>query len=136
YRHAGTKTGIAQYNLLDPIHPSNTGASLPTSSANVTSLAMAGSFLYAADGDSSVESFDLNSPQSPQPRSGITSLARATTLHVINSRLYVSDGLQTETFLQPAGTPSSAAVNAIATTSAAPIAGDALFAAGSDRRLR
>jgi hypothetical protein len=136
YLYAATKNGIAQYALFDSIPPAKTLATFPTSSANVTSLALAGSFLYAADGDSSVESFDLNSPQSPQPRSSITSLPRAATLHVVNSRLYVSDGLQTETFLQPAGTPSSTAVNVIATTSAAPIVGDALFAAGSDRRLR
>ena len=136
YLYVATKNGLAQYDLLDPTHPARTPATLATSSANVTSLVLAGLILYAADGDGSVESFDLNVPQSPQKRNDLASLARATTLHVINNRLYVSDGLQTEVFLQPAATPVSAAVVAIPTTSAAPVTGDALFASGSDRRIR
>src|SRR5205814_1115230 len=136
FLYAATKNGIAQYDLLDPLHPAKTSAALTTSSANVMSLAMAGSILFAADGDSSVESFDLTTPQLPQPRNSITSLAHPATLHVVNNRLYVSDGLQSQIFLQPASTPSSAAVIALPTTSAAPLTGDTLFAGGSDRRVR
>jgi hypothetical protein len=136
YLYVATSNGLAQYDLLDKNHPSRTPAVLTTSSANVTSLVLAGLILYAADGNSSVAGFDLNVPQSPQKRSDLNSLARATTLHVINNRLYVSDGLQTEVFLQPTTTPVSAAVVAVPTTTAAPVTGDALFAGGSDRHLR
>lgn len=136
YLYAATKNGIAQYDLLDPLHPAKTAAAFPTSGANVTSLAVIGSTLFAADGDASVELFDLSTPTSPQPRASIGTIARAATLHVINNRLYVSDGLQTDVILQPAGSPVSAAVIAIPTTSAASLTGDALFAGGNDRRVR
>lgn len=136
FLYVATKNGLAQYDLLDPIHPSKTNAALTTSSANVTSLAMTGSLLFAADGDSSVETFDLTSPQLPQAKSSITSLAHPTTLHILNNRLYVSDGLQSDIFLQLTGTPAKAATIAVPTTSAAPLAGDAIFAGGNDRRVR
>jgi hypothetical protein len=134
--YVATSNGLAQYDLLDKNHPARTLATFTTSNANVTSLALAGLILYAADGDSSIASFDLNVPQSPQKRSNLTSLARATTLHVINNRLYVSDGLQSEVFLQAGATPVSAAVVAVPTTTAAQVTSDALFAGGNDRRVR
>jgi hypothetical protein len=134
--YVATKNGLAQYDLLDPLHPSKTNVSFSTSSPNVTSLAMSGSLLFAADGDSSVESFDLTTPQLPQPRNSVSTLARAASVHVVNSRLYVSDGLQTQIFVQISGTPASAATIGIPTTTAAPLTGDALFAGGNDRRVR
>ena len=44
---------------LDPLHPLKTNVTLATSSANVTSLALSGSLLFVADGDSSVEGWGL-----------------------------------------------------------------------------
>src|ERR1700682_1493518 len=136
YLYAATKNGLVEYDLLDPLHPLKTAASFITSSANVTSLALAGSALFAADGDSSIESFDLTTPPSPQKRSNLTSPVGATTVRLNNNRLYVSDGLQSEVFLTPAATPASAGVIALPTTSVAPIAGDALFTSGNDRSVR
>ncbi len=136
FLYVATKNGLAQYDLLDPLHPLKTAVNLATSSANVTSLALSGSILFAADGDSTVENFDLLTPQLPQTRTPISSLAHVASVHVINNRLYVSDGLQTQIFVQISGTPAAAASINVATTSAAPLTGDALFAAGNDRRVR
>jgi len=134
--YVATSNGLWQYDLLDKNHPVRTPATFATSNANITSLVLAGLILYAADGDSSVASFDINNPQSPQKRSNLSSLTRATTVHVVNNRLYVSDGLQSEVFLQAGTAPVSAAVVAVPTTSAAQVTGDALFAGGNDRRVR
>jgi hypothetical protein len=136
YLYVATKSGLAQYDLLDPQHPSKTNVTLATSSANVTSLAMSGSLLFVADGDASVERFDLTTPNLPHALNSVSTLAHAATVHVVNNRLYVSDGLQTEIFVQITGTPASAAVIGVPTTSAAPLTGDALFAGGNDRRVR
>jgi hypothetical protein len=136
YLYVATKSGLAQYDLLDPLHPVKTPATFATSTANVTSIVLTGSILFAADGDTSIESFDLTTPLTPQKRTNLASIAQAATVNVNNGRLYVSNGQQTEVFLTPTATPSSAAVVALATTSVAPIAGDALFVAGNDRRVR
>src|SRR5580765_2224839 len=109
YLYVATKNGLAQYNLIDPNHPSNPNT-LATSSPNVTSLAMTGDLLFAADGDASVERFDLTTPNLPHALNSVSTLARAASVHVVNNRLYVSDGLQTEIFVQITGTPASAAV--------------------------
>lgn len=130
--YVATANGLAQYDLLDRTNPSKTSATFATSATNVTSLALLGSTLWAADGDSSVESFDITLPQSPQKLSSLESLARSTTVHVNNGKLYVSDALQSDVF---SGSVKTATVP-FPTTSLAPVAGDVFFAAGSDRRIR
>ena len=93
-----TPSGIVEFDLLNRENPNPTGATFATSKPSVTSLALIGSTLYAADGDSSVEVFSIAVPSSPQKSGTLTSLARASKVEAIGTRLYVSDGISTEVF--------------------------------------
>lgn len=133
---AATPAGIAEFSLVDPQNPARTSATFATSSPAVTSLAVIGSTLYAADGDSSVELFSIVVPASPQKSSTLTSLPRASKLAVVGTRLYVSDGIITEIF-----TPSGSFLGSLGTipypmTSIADDGFNVIFLAGNDRQLR
>jgi hypothetical protein len=133
--YVATSSGLFSYDLLDPTNPTLLPATLPTSSPTVISLALSGSTLYAADGDSSVELFSLAVPGLPQGIGSLTSLPRSTSVKVAGSRLFVSDGQQTEVF----GTGSSSsrlASIANGSTALVPLTSDVVFAAGNDRRIR
>jgi hypothetical protein len=132
YLYAATSNGIAQFDLLDPLNPVRTPATLPTSSQNVTSLALSGSNLYAADGDLTVEQFSISVPALPQRTGSIEALTRSISVKVGGSRLYVSDGVQTAVIIGS----TRAATLPFGGTSLAGSSGDVFFAAGSDRRLR
>lgn len=132
YLYAATSNGIAQFDLLDPLNPVRTPATLPTSSQNVTSLALNGSNLYAADGDLTVEQFSISVPALPQRTGSIEALTRSLSVKVAGSRLYVSDGLQTAVIIGS----TRAATLPFGGTSLVTTSGDVVFAAGSDRRLR
>src|ERR1043165_1216146 len=71
--YAATANGLAQFDLFDWSR-----RALPTSSANVTSLALLGSTLYAADNDSSVEAISVDIPSLPQSLGTFPSLPRVT----------------------------------------------------------
>ncbi|HEV7920159.1 MAG TPA: hypothetical protein VGR02_05150 [Thermoanaerobaculia bacterium] len=132
YLYAATSNGIAQFDLLDPLNPARTTAALPTSSQNVTSLALNGSTLYAADGDLTIEQFSISVPALPQQTGTIEALPRSISVKVTSSRLYVSDGLQTVVII--GGT--RAATLPFGGTSLVAMGGEVVFAAGTDRRLR
>jgi hypothetical protein len=132
---AATRSGIAHYELLDPASPRQTNAILTTSRANVTSLALASSTLYAADGDTTVEFFNVSIPSIPQRTGSLESQLRAGAVHVgSDGFLYVSDelGQNSEIF---GGTTRIARVP-YGSTSFASTPSGALFVAGSDRTLR
>ena len=135
YLYAATTNGIAQYDLLNPAAPQKTFATFATSGANVTSLALAGSTLYATDGDASLEIFSLGIPSAPQRLGAFTSaLARPVAVNAGDGRVYLTDGNQTEILI---GTNlSSAGTAAFGSISFAPLSPNAIFVAGSDRRLR
>jgi hypothetical protein len=130
--YAATHNGIAQYDLIDRTHPTRTSATFATSNAAVTSLALLGSTLYAADGDTSVEAFDVTIPAAPAALTPITSQLRAATLHGLGNRLYVGDGLRSEVFVGGSG----AAILGVPTTTFAAINTSTFFAGGDDRRVR
>lgn len=132
YLFVATSNGIAHFELVDATNPVRTNATLATSGANVFSLAEASGTLYAADGDSTVEVFSISSPALPQKTGALTSLPRTNSVHVAGTRVYTSDGLNTEVFI--GGTKASTL--AIGSTSLASIGGDELFVAGSDRRVQ
>ena len=124
--YAATANGLAQYDLLDWSR-----RTLPTSAANVTSLALVGNTLYAADGDSSVEIFNIDIPSLPQATGALSSLARVTSIKANNGKLYLSDGRQTDVFIGA----TKAATLAFGVTALAPLGGDAAFVAAQDRNL-
>ncbi len=133
---AATTSGIIEYNLIDPLNPSQTPAAFPTSSPSVTSLGLIGSTLYATDGDSSVEAFSIVVPSSPQTSGALTSLPRSSAIHAIGTRLYISDGVSTEVFALSGSSPISAGTIPFAATSIAGAGSNVVFVSGGDRRIR
>lgn len=133
---AATPTGIAEFSLLDPQNPVRSPATFATSSPAVTSLAVIGSTLYAADGDSSIEVFSIVVPASPQKSGTLASLQRASKLEVIGTRLYVSDGIATEVFAASGSLLTSLGSIPYPMTSIADDGFTVVFIAGNDRQLR
>lgn len=134
YLFAATSTGIVELDRLDPSAPVRLTTSLPTSSPNVTSLAIAASTLYAADGDASVELFSIASPSLPQHTGTLESVQRASAVHATASGLiYVSDkfGQTTDIF---AGVTRLTRLNLGSNSFASSPQAD--FVAGPDRTLR
>ncbi|HVG23220.1 MAG TPA: hypothetical protein VND45_03620, partial [Thermoanaerobaculia bacterium] len=137
YLFVATANGIAHFDVLEPANPVRTSAALPTSSPNVTSLAVAGSKLYAADGDSSLEVFSITIPAVPQHTSELATVARATAVHAApDGTLYVSDavGLNTDVFA-PGGTTAMARIGA-GTNSFAAGSNGVHFTAAPERTIR
>jgi hypothetical protein len=125
--YAATANGLAQFDLLD-----FSRRNLPTSGANVTSVALVNNTLYAADGDASVETFSVDIPALPQATGTLSSsLARVTSVRPNNGKLYLSDGRQTDIFI--GGT--KAATLPFGITALAPLSGEAAFVAAQDRNL-
>jgi hypothetical protein len=129
--YAATANGIVQIDLLD-FHQMK----LATSGANVTSLALNGTTLYAADSDKSVEVFSIDNASTPVKLGTIDALPRSTSVKFNNSRLYVSDGAQTAIFAGSGVQMTMLATVLAGTTSLAPLANDVAFAAGTDRVVR
>jgi hypothetical protein len=137
--YVATSSGLSQWDLLDPTNPSRTPAAFITSRANVQSLALSNSTLFAADGDSSVETFNISVPSIPNGIGTIASLPGATSVSAAAGRLYVSDGQQTDIFANIEGggaTAVKAANDSFGAVSIAPINTTAIFAAGADRQVR
>jgi len=99
YLFVATSKGIDHFDRIDPENPVKTSAFLSTSSPNVTSLALDGAQLYAADGDTTVEIFSLSIPSIPQ-NTGFLDTVRATSVHVTNDGLVLaSDNIRRTTDL-------------------------------------
>lgn len=134
YLFVATSNGIAHFDLVDPVHPARTSVSLATSRPNVTSLALLGNTLYAADGDGSVEIISLAIPALPQRTGALESLSRSTAVHTTASLILVSDelGQNTDFF---SGTTKLARV-AYGSNAFATLASDSIFVAGPQRIFR
>jgi len=131
--------GLTQWDLLDPTNPSKTPSVFVTSRANVVSLALSGATMFAADGDSSVEAFNISVPSIPNGLGTISSLPGSIAVNAAGGRLYVSDGQQTDIFVNIDGggaTATKAASDAFGAVSIAPITSTAIFAGGTDRQVR
>ncbi len=126
---AATTGGIVD---IDPLTLEPAAAAFPTSNASVSSLAVSGSTLYAADGDGTLEVFSIAVPSAPQKLATIPTLARASSVKAVGSRLYVSDGLRTEVF----NANSSLGTLPYPARSLADMASNIVFIAGGDRELR
>lgn len=135
YLFAATRDGIAHYDLFDPASPNRTSATLDTSRPNVTSLALGRNQLYAADGDLTVEIFNVSIPSLPQRIGALEALPRSGAVHATSDGyVFVSDeiGQNSDVFID---TTRIARVP-YGSTSFAATAGGAFFVAGNDRTLR
>ncbi len=130
-----TKNGLAHFNLFDVNNPLRSNVTMATSKPNVTSLAVAGTTLYAADGDPTVEVFSITVATVPQRTGSLESFSRSAAVHASpQGFVFVSDdlGQQTDLF---GGTTRIARVP-YGSTSFATTASGAYFIAGPDRTLR
>jgi hypothetical protein len=139
FLYVATAGGLTQWDLLDPVNPTKTPAVFATSRANVQSLALSGTTLFSADGDASVETFNISVPSIPNGTGALPSLPGSMAVNVANGRLYVSDGQQTEIFTNISGGAASAsriASDSFGAVAVAPINATSIFAAGDDRQVR
>jgi len=137
--YVATAGGLTQWDLLAPANPSKTVATFVTSRSNVQSLALSNSTLFAADGDSTVEAFNISVPSIPNGVGAISSLPLANAVNVAGGRLYISDGQQTDVFTNIDGggnTATKAASESFGGTSIVAINATAIFAGGADRQIR
>jgi len=125
---AGTAAGI---HLFDATPAMTARGSLTTSTNNVMALAAADRILYAADGDSSVERWNVAS--TPVSLSALVSLPAPIAVSAAGGRIFISDGQQTDVF--PTGSTTRIATLPYGGTSVAG-GGDVVFLAGNDRRFR
>src|SRR5438105_3948048 len=122
-----TRNGIAQYSLTDPANPNSP---LQITQTPAISLALAGTTLYAARGDSTVDVYII----SPivQSSGSIVAPASVTAVHANNGKLFVSTAIQTYIFIGSANVGSVP----FSLTSLTALSGDAVFAGSTDRTLR
>jgi len=132
---AATTNGIAHFDLAVPTAPFRTSIVLPSSSANVTSLASAKNKLYAADGDATVEIYSVTIPSLPQHIGTIDSAPRATSVHATSDDfVFVSDRFGQTTDLFANGAALLARMPVV-TTAFASLSGLTHFVAGPNRTL-
>jgi hypothetical protein len=135
--YVASTNGIGQYDLLNPTNPSKTNATFTTSRTAVTSLALIGAAMYAADGDSSIEAFDLSVRGIPRLIGSVTAPGGINFVRANNAKLYASSGLlSTYVFSGTGASMTNVGSGAFGTASLAPVGGDVAFMAASDRRLR
>jgi len=134
YLFVATTNGLLHFDVIDAANPIKTSVLLPTSAPNVTALAAAGTKLYAADGDDTVEVFTISIPSIPQHSAELKSVQRATAVHAQGDTVLVSDafGQNTDVF---AGTTRLGRLPVGANAFAANANG-VHFVAGPDRTLR
>ncbi|HXI14274.1 MAG TPA: hypothetical protein VNM92_16770 [Thermoanaerobaculia bacterium] len=134
--YIATETGVVVVSVIQPANPS-VGRLLATGTGGALSLARIGTTLYVADGDTSVEAFDLRVPSAPARLGAVNTARRAISVTANGTRLYVSDGLRTEFFsgsgisLSRDGETERFGVSALTGTSSGLV-----FVAGNDRTLR
>lgn len=131
YAFIATSNGLRAVDLLNlgtPFIP------LQTTGANVMSLTTDAtvSTLYAADGDSSIETFNITVPSLPQHTGSLSSLPRVLSVEATPTRLYASDGISTDVFINGNKTGTIAK----GTLTLATLTADTVFAAGNDRHIR
>ncbi len=131
--YAGTSAGLVRFDLSSPLNPLRSTA-LVTSSPSIASLAIANGTLFVADGDSSVETFNLVSGL-PVPSTSIPSLPRSLGVAISGTNLLVSDGQVSDIFILTPARADKATTASFGATSSANLAGLVQFVAGQDRRI-
>jgi hypothetical protein len=130
----GTSKGVVHYSLVPADNPARSNAIFATSGQNVTGLATQGVTLYTADGDASVEMFNISIPALSQKVDQLESLPNTSSVHTADNFVYVSDrfGQNTDVF---SGKTRFARL-AFGSSSFAPATNRAHFLAGPDRVVR
>jgi hypothetical protein len=135
--YVATSNGLVQFDLVSAALPFKTTATFATSRTTVSSLAIIGSTLFVADGDSSIETFSIANGASPLPGGSIAAPAAVTAVRANNGQLYASAGaLSTFAFSSGGGAFSHVGTGAFGMSTIAPVTGDVMYLAGNDRRLR
>jgi hypothetical protein len=135
YLFVATSNGIDHFSIFEREHPVKTSVSLFTTSPHVSSLAIAHSTLYAADGDESVEIYSISTPSLPQRTGTLEAMPLAAYVSASPSGLiFVSDrfGLNTDVF----AATTRLARYPFGVTSVAHLSGQVHFVGSLDRRLR
>ncbi|HEX7809795.1 MAG TPA: hypothetical protein VF608_13755, partial [Thermoanaerobaculia bacterium] len=129
-----TAKGAAHYSAIPADTLTRSNAIFATSSQNVSSIAINGVNLYTADGDASVEIFNISIPSLAQKTDQISTVNAATAVHVADNFLFVSDrfGQNTDVI---SGTTRLARLP-IGATSFASSSSRVHFVAGPDRTVR
>jgi hypothetical protein len=138
FLYVATAAGLTQWDLLEPTNPVKTSAIFVTSNPNVRSLALSNFTLFAADGDATVETFNISVPTIPNGAGAIATMPLSVAVNVAGGRLYISDGQQTDIFtnIDGGGTAIKLASDSFGALSVVPISSTAIFAAGGDRQVR
>jgi hypothetical protein len=130
-----TSKGAAHFSLVPADTPVRSNAIFATSQQNVSSIAINGSTLYTADGDGSVEIFNISIPSLAQKTDQIETVSPATAVHVTSDNfIYVSDRFGQNTDVISGKT--RLARLPFGATSFAPSASRIHFVAGPDRTVR
>jgi hypothetical protein len=135
YLYAATSMGVEQFDLLNPAKPAK-NRSLLTSTGFALRLAVMGSTLYAADGDTSVEAYNLQLPSLPQGIGSFGVLARTQAVSEAGGRLYVSDGRRTDIWSGSGASLTRTGSIAAGGNSVVAVGTRFVYLAGDDRRLR
>ncbi|HVT44753.1 MAG TPA: hypothetical protein VMT00_10210 [Thermoanaerobaculia bacterium] len=128
--------GITQLDLVIPDQPLTVGTRLPTTAGGAFSMAVMGSFLYVADGDSTLDVFSLAIVSLPQATGTIPSLPRTTSVRSGGQRLFASDGQQSAIFAGSGTSLSRIADLPLGSSVLVPVDSNVFWMAGTDRQLR
>lgn len=136
YLYAATSTGVVQLDLANPNAPA-VATRLSTTTGRALSLARFDNFLYAADGDNTVEIYSIQLPSFPQKVNVVGALRQSTSVRVAGNKLFVSDGTQTQTFSAGGNPPASLGLApGVGTTALHALGGNVVAAGGNGRHLR
>ncbi|MFA6957543.1 MAG: hypothetical protein WC538_16850 [Thermoanaerobaculia bacterium] len=135
YVFAATSAGVAQVDVVIADKPALV-RTLSTTNVGAQSLALLGATLYAADGDGTVEAYNVQVPSVPQKIGTFASLTRSLWVSEAAGRLYVSDGQQTEVFSGSGALMNRTATLAAGANAAVAGSGSVVYLVGDDRILR
>jgi hypothetical protein len=134
YLYAATASGVTQIDVVDRARPA-IATNLTTTSGLALSVAILGTSLYAADGDSSVEAYSIQVPSLPQKIGTVASLPRSVGVSTLDGYLVISDGQQSE-ILSGSGTAlGRVALVPFAGTATARWSGSVHFLGGGGRAI-
>jgi hypothetical protein len=134
YLYAATASGVIQIDVADRSRPS-IAARLTTTSGVALSVAVLGTSLYAADGDSSVDAYSIQIPSLPQKIGTVASLPRSVGVSTLDGYLVVSDGQQSEIFAGSGTGLGRVALLPVAGTATARWSGSVHFLGGGGRSV-
>ncbi|MBI2214514.1 MAG: hypothetical protein HYU52_12780 [Acidobacteria bacterium] len=135
YVFAATSGGVAQIDVAVADNPALV-RTLSTTNIGARSLALLGATLYATDGDSTVEAYNVQLPSAPQKLGTFNSLTPSLWVSEASGRLYVSDGQRTEVFIGSGALMTRVATLAAGANAAVAGTGSVVYLVGDDRILR